>query len=136
MNLQATVEIFGYGTSEGVKKEWDTRGRKGHQLEADKDGALHITDTYPHPYEPKMLKSWYRVTGHDGTIPMGDLPVPASRRDPGVYSIPGGGTVGIDPNKKPDKAEQFDIPKPKSKLETRWHEGSWQKKMKSGWKFV
>lgn len=28
MNLSSTVAINGYGTAEGVKKEWDTRGRK------------------------------------------------------------------------------------------------------------
>jgi len=29
MKLQATVDLRAYGTSEGVKKAWDTRGRKG-----------------------------------------------------------------------------------------------------------
>lgn len=28
MDLQTTISIFGYGTSEGVKKAWDVRGRK------------------------------------------------------------------------------------------------------------
>jgi hypothetical protein len=82
-----------------------------------------------------MLKSWYRVTGHDGTLPLdSELPAPASRQGPGRYSLPRGALAVIDPNKQPDKAEQFDMPKPKSKLEQRWHEGSWQKKQKSGWK--
>jgi len=27
MNLQAAMQLFGFGTSEGVSKEWDTRGR-------------------------------------------------------------------------------------------------------------
>ena len=27
MNLAATISVYGYGTSEGVVKEWDTRGR-------------------------------------------------------------------------------------------------------------
>ena len=28
MNLATTIELHGYGTSEGVEKAWDTRGRK------------------------------------------------------------------------------------------------------------
>ena len=28
MNLNSTIYLFGIGTSEGVRKEWDTRGRK------------------------------------------------------------------------------------------------------------
>lgn len=28
MNLRAQMELTAYGTSEGVEKEWDTRGRK------------------------------------------------------------------------------------------------------------
>src|ERR1035437_593003 len=32
MNLAATVEIFAYGTSEGVTKAWDSRGRKESAL--------------------------------------------------------------------------------------------------------
>src|ERR1035441_9127960 len=27
MNLATTIELYGYGTSEGVEKSWDTRGR-------------------------------------------------------------------------------------------------------------
>jgi len=29
MNLSAAIELYGYGTSEGVTKAWDTRGRTG-----------------------------------------------------------------------------------------------------------
>jgi hypothetical protein len=129
------MSIYAHGTSEGVRKAWDTRGRTGHHLE-EKDGALHVTDTYPHPEKPQMLKSWYRVIGHDGQLPM-DMPADVRRtNNPGIFSMPGGGIVAVDPKKTPDHAEQFDIPAPKSKMEVRWHDGGWQKKMKSGWKYV
>lgn len=32
MNLAATLSVYAYGTSEGVRKEWDARGRKGVSL--------------------------------------------------------------------------------------------------------
>lgn len=34
MNLKSTIVLFGYGTSEGVTKEWDTRGRGRHTQES------------------------------------------------------------------------------------------------------
>lgn len=34
MNLFSTMAIKAYGTAEGVKKEWDTRGRKGEEDDA------------------------------------------------------------------------------------------------------
>jgi len=32
MNLSSTISVYGYGTSEGVQKAWDTRGRSVYHV--------------------------------------------------------------------------------------------------------
>jgi hypothetical protein len=48
MNLRAAIELFGFGTTEGALKAWDTRGRKYHPSEA---MGVHLTvfDRSKHP---------------------------------------------------------------------------------------
>lgn len=75
MNLAATISLHAYGTSEGVRKEWDTRGRKeknlvdtkeypekdmnkvkGDVLERSKDGAAWIASVMPFSTEVRFYR--------------------------------------------------------------------------------
>lgn len=45
MKLKSQIELYGYGTSEGVRKEWDERGRSGDVWKQFKNYKANPKDT-------------------------------------------------------------------------------------------
>jgi hypothetical protein len=95
MNIQSQIELRAYGTSEGVQKAWDTRGRKAQEIveQAGYKAVTHSTEraragirlsepnyttTYAHPsgarisiYKgPSSSNSWAHRDS-DGTLSHG-----------------------------------------------------------------
>jgi hypothetical protein len=58
VNLDTTISIFAYGTSEGVKKEWDTRGRgvKTVSIPKTMPALRNLTSKYIQKYGAKNLQ--------------------------------------------------------------------------------
>lgn len=86
MNLASAIELFGYGTSEGVTKAWDTRGR-GRNLRPGESTEDH--------YRSKETGLWdhARSQMHDQVIDgMVEGKVPPTDRAPEAYVL-GGGTA-------------------------------------------
>jgi predicted ABC-type ATPase len=86
MNLASAIELFGYGTSEGVTKAWDTRGR-GRTLRPGESTEDH--------YRSKETGLWnpQRSAMHDQVIAaMVEGKVPPKDRAP-VAHVLGGGTA-------------------------------------------
>jgi predicted ABC-type ATPase len=86
MNLASAIELYGYGTSEGVTRAWDTRGR-GRALRSGESTEDH--------YRNKETKLWdsERAAMHDQVIAsMIGGKVPPTGRAP-VAHVLGGGTA-------------------------------------------
>lgn len=86
MNIHAAIELFGYGTSEGVTKAWDTRGR-GRHLRPGESTESHYRDKETKLWDPK------RAEMHDHIIAeavSGKL-APTDRAP--VATVLGGGTA-------------------------------------------
>jgi len=86
MNIATAIELFAYGTSEGVTRAWDTRGRGRH---------LHSGETTEDRYRDKDTKLWSpeRSEMHDRVInEMVEGKKPVLDRAPIAYVL-GGGTA-------------------------------------------
>jgi hypothetical protein len=86
MNLASAIELYGYGTSEGVTKAWDTRGR-GRALRSGESTEDHHRNKETGIWNPQ------RAAMHEQVIAsMVAGKVPPSGRAP-VAHVLGGGTA-------------------------------------------
>jgi predicted ABC-type ATPase len=91
MNLRASVEIYGYGTSEGVKKAWDTRGRGRNTIAPTKSLKAGQTTQEAWQHDGKWDKR--RADWHQSVVDsFMSGKTPPEGRKPIVWII-GGGTA-------------------------------------------
>ena len=65
MLLSAATNLFGFGTSEGVEKAWDARGR-GRKEDEKKSGLQELVQNASKMFGPNNLWSKLAQYGHDG----------------------------------------------------------------------
>lgn len=108
----------------------------------DLDGWLCVLEAEPLWTEPTLRRTWWpvgiRTTEFVYAWGKECLGRKVIEGKPGDYygdghlkfSLKDGGST------KPMKVEQVPIPPPKTKKQTRWYNGRWQKYLASGWKDV
>ena len=98
------------------------------------NGKLYVTDSIDLTDEPKRIILHWRVTWADGNLYQNEIPCPVYRTTiEGVYQV---GNVRFNIEERNSLKEVLDVPKPKTKKETRWHNGAWQKLMAGGWQIA
>jgi len=98
-----------------------------------KNGRGYVVNVEPLWSDPIEKELWWPVTRSSGFADEGEEIQDYGSGDGDFYGS-GGSRISIDPSAEAVFHEEREIHPPKTKMETRWRDGRWQKLYKSGWK--
>ena len=101
------------------------------KLQQDGD-KFYIVDVWFDDNTPIKYVEYREVQAINGPLP--ELGTEVYRTNHSCVYRAGQSFLGIG-NGYADKLDKINVPAPKSKMETRWFRGGWQKLYKNGWKY-
>jgi hypothetical protein len=99
------------------------------------EGVPHVQTTHTSWDEPVRLYHYWPLPGATGKVEDGDrvhsssggMEIVQTRMGSRRFWLPQGGDT------KAALVDEEPVPPPRTRLETRWHQGSWEKKTSKGW---